>query len=354
MSENFTHNKNTGESYAQDMPASMPVMSLFSGAGGLDLGFKRAGFQPLLAIDYDPDAVATYKRNHSDADTRQIDLSKVDPREVLALWEQIAGGKKPIGVIGGPPCQGFSSANLHQIEDDPRRKLLQNYLEIVDLFANQYGLDFFMLENVPGLKSKKHIRFFERFIAKAEQSGFAVTAEVLDAGTFGIPQRRKRLVIVGINKSLPAAPEFSIEEGDRQAGTVRDAIKGLPDPVFCGQGIKTEDIPYHDNHITMVPRSAKFSNGILKPGNGGGMSFRVLDWDAPSYTVAYGHNEIHIHPNCRRRLSIYEAMLLQGFPHSYRLKGSFSAQVRQVSDAAPPQLGEGVARQIARALSYNR
>ena len=104
----------------------------------------------------------------------------------------------------------------------------------------------------------------------------------------------------------------------------------------------------------MVPRSPKFNDGSLKPGNSRGLSFKVLDWDSPSYTVAYGHNEIHIHPGCHRRLSIYEAMLLQGFPHDYKLRGTFTQQVQMVSDAVPPPLGEGIARAVAYYLSYAR
>ena len=83
------------------------------------------------------------------------------------------------------------------------------------------------------------------------------------------------------------------------------------------------------------------------------LSFKVLSWDCPSYTVAYGHNEVHVHPNCHRRLSVYEAMLLQGFSHSYELKGTFTEQVRLISDAVPPPLAEGIASALAQALGYD-
>ena len=102
----------------------------------------------------------------------------------------------------------------------------------------------------------------------------------------------------------------------------------------------------------MVPKSSKFTNGMLKQGDHRGRSFRVLSRDKPSYTVAYGHREVHVHPNMHRRLSIYEAMRLQGFPHSYELKGTFSQHVQLISDALPPPLGEGVATAIAKGLGY--
>ena len=126
----------------------------------------------------------------------------------------------------------------------------------------------------------------------------------------------------------------------------------MPEPAFCRRDLVAAEVPHHPNHVAMVPKSRKFTNGMLEPGDHRGRSFRVLSWDRPSYTVAYGHREVHVHPDMHRRLSIYEAMLLQGFPHSYELKGTFSQQVQLVSDALPPPLGEGVAAAISKGLGY--
>ena len=92
----------------------------------------------------------------------------------------------------------------------------------------------------------------------------------------------------------------------------------------------------------MNPKSPKFTNGALKPGRIMGRSFRVLEWDSPSWTVAYGHREVHVHPNGHRRLSVYEAMLLQGFPSDYHLLGTLSDQIRLVADAVPPPLASAL------------
>ena len=100
----------------------------------------------------------------------------------------------------------------------------------------------------------------------------------------------------------------------------------------------------------MQPKSEKFRNGKLKAGENRGRSFRVLSWDKPSWTVAYGHREIHIHPDGKRRLSVYEAMLLQGLPAWYRLTGNLSAQVQQVSDTVPRQLAAALARRIRQSV----
>jgi DNA (cytosine-5)-methyltransferase 1 len=100
----------------------------------------------------------------------------------------------------------------------------------------------------------------------------------------------------------------------------------------------------------MAPRSKKFDNGFLKEGEVKGRAFRVLAWDEPSWTVAYGHREVHVHPSGKRRLSVYEAMLLQGYPPDYRLMGTLSDQIRLVSDAVAPPVAAALARRINEVL----
>ena len=328
-----------------------PVLSVFSGAGGLDLGFQSAGFRSAIAIDINPVAIATYRRNHPETKAIQLDLASTDPTDILNLWENHVGKIKPVGIIGGPPCQGFSVSNIHQTQNDPRHGLLYRYANLVEKFKACLGLDFFVFENVPGLVGRRHQRLFNQFKDTCEAAGFKVREKILDAGRFGVPQHRKRLVVVGINKKSYPTVNFQLPEGDQQKRPIRAVLSDLPEPVFCNRSLSPSDIPFHPNHVAMVPRSPKFTNGSLKPGITKGLSFKVLTWDSPSYTVAYGHNEVHVHPGCHRRLSIYEAMLLQGFPSWYQLEGTFSQQVQLVSDAVPPPLGEGIAHAIARLLA---
>jgi len=123
----------------------------------------------------------------------------------------------------------------------------------------------------------------------------------------------------------------------------------LPEPQYFERNINPSDLNEHPNHWTMQPRSKKFENSLPPNMKHSTRSFRRLVWEEPSYTVAYGHNEIHIHPNGQRRLSIYEAMLLQGFPkgyEGYQLCGNFSEQVTLVSDAVPPPLAANLARSV--------
>lgn len=341
-----------GRAKNKALSAGWPVLSLFSGAGGLDLGFRAGGFQPILAIDNSPAAVATYKKNHVDVQVEQLDLACTNPAEILRLWKNLMGTEMPVGIIGGPPCQAFSVSNVHQRREDPRRTLISIYAEIISEFAAAPGIDFFVFENVPGLISKKHNKSYIEFRLNCEAAGFKISHAVVDCGSYGIPQRRKRLIVVGVNEQSYSGVELELPSGSKQPPPIRGLLKDLPEPAFCERGRQGSHVPFHPNHITMVPRSHKFKDGSLRQGDRRGRSFRVLSWDAPSYTVAYGHREIHIHPGCHRRLSIYEAMLLQGLPTSYQLEGTFSQQVQLVSDVVPPPLGEGIANAISKALGY--
>ena len=329
-----------------------PVLSLFSGAGGLDLGFRRAGFKAKLAVDIDPAAVETYQRNQPDTHVALLDVAQSNPDELVDLWISINGDEAPVGIIGGPPCQAFSTSNVHQKARDPRRRLLNNYVSIVEAFTSRLGLDFFMFENVLGLTQGRHRWRYLEFKRQCKKAGFNVRDKVVNAGRFGIPQNRRRVIVIGTNRERYPGIALDPPDGDRQPAPARAALEGLPEPAFCRRGLDPVEVPHHPNHITMVPKSAKFTNGTLEPGYRRGRSFKVLSWDQPSYTVAYGHREIHVHPRLHRRLSIYEAMRLQGFPHTYELKGTFSNQVQLVSDALPPPLGEGVAAAISKGLGY--
>ena len=329
-----------------------PVLSLFSGAGGLDLGFHNAGFTPRLAIDNNPAAVATYRYNHPNSTVVMLDLSETTPETILNLWDDITGGISVSGIIGGPPCQGFSQANMHQHHYDPRRQLVINYANIIKTFAIHRNLEFFVLENVPGITYNKHKHLLTKVKETTIDAGFNVYASVLNAGKFGVPQNRKRLIMAGINAKKYPTTELELPNGHCTPPNIASAIAGLPEPAYHTRKLNTDAIPYHPNHITSTPRSSKFTNGSLAIANNNGLSFKVLDWNAPSYTVAYGHNEIHIHPNCHRRLSVYEAMLLQGFPHQYQLLGTFREQVQMISNAVPPPMSEGIAKSIAQTLGY--
>lgn len=321
------------------------LISLFCGPGGLDQGFKEAGFETLLAYDIDQPSVRTHRRNHPEAKALVADLSKITPTEMASEWQR-RSDVGPAGVIGGPPCQSFSVSNVHQTDDDPRHELPEHYARILTGLNEAFGIDFFVFENVPGLVNQKHLSRFECFKRMFEKAGFTIAEGSLNALDFGAPQDRPRVFVVGVNKQKYPGLSFRFPSpAVAKAKTVREAIGGLPEPTYYARGLSGGSI--HPNHWCMVPRSRKFSNDTLKPGEVWGRSFRVLSWDEPSYTVAYGHREVHIHPSGKRRLSVYEAMLLQGFPKDdYVLEGTLSDQIRMVSEAVSPPVARALAAEI--------
>lgn len=331
------------------------VISLFCGAGGLDIGFSQAGFEILMAADYDPTFVATHNENSIGSKVAvQLDLSNATSSDLLASLSSIV--KKPdnsttiSGIIGGPPCQGFSQANTTRTGNDPRNNLARQYAKIIAELAINNSIDFFVLENVAGLLEKKNLNFLSS-LKRILEKKFDIHSTKLNAKDFGVPQSRERFFMVGFRKSAKFSASFQFPIPTHQIPrTVRDAIGNLPEATLFEKGLRAEQIPFHPNHWTMRPRSRRFSKDLVSTGR----SLVRLDWDKPSRTVAYGHREIHVHPSGLRRLSIYEAMLLQGFPADYRISGNLSQQVTQVSNAVPPPLAQAIGRSILTFLSAGK
>lgn len=330
----------------------MYIISFFSGAGGLDLGFEQEKFEPVIAYDKSAAAVATYNYNRKGNIARTKDLSTFTSDDIIEEVNLLALPQPPRGVVGGPPCQYFSNGNKAPRDvDDPRRTLPVRYAEILAGLNREYQLDFFTFENVPGITYRNHQHDFEHIKQMFEDAGFHVCFKVLDAYGFGVPQIRKRVFLVGWNRDLyPEAQEqyqFPVEVPCDLC--LEDSIQGLEEPQYWARDVEPKQFPEHPNHWTMNPISEKFRNPPPPEIPETTRSFRRLSWNKPSCTVAYGHNEIHVHPEGHRRLSIYEAMLLQGFPagrEGYRLIGSLSDQVTLISDAVPPPLGKALARSI--------
>jgi DNA (cytosine-5)-methyltransferase 1 len=198
---------------------------------------------------------------------------------------------------------------------------------------------------VLGMRDKKHAAAYAKLIHGLRSLKLEITEKELCALDFGVPQMRRRIVISG----LPRGKGYSEIRLRKRNGTscVRDAIGGIPTPAFFSRNLKEIDIPVHPNHWTMNPLSPRFKYAGEQHDS---RSFKRLIWEEPSPTIAFGHREIHVHPSGRRRLSIFEAMLLQGFPQKFVLEGNLSEQVEQISNAVPPPLARSVASAIRRAL----
>ena len=325
------------------------LLSLFSGCGGLDLGFERAGFDIGLAYDIRAHSIASWNRNRPESPHGHVaNLSAIRFPDM----DRDHGGRfAPSGVIGGPPCQSFTRANSSPSPDDPRSKLVRRFFSIALRFhRHRRPLDFILMENVPDLAKAKKGRLLAREIKRLDEHGFDTCHFLVDAACHSVPQYRKRLFLLALPKNSLAIQRWSSPVGADERRTVLDAIHGLPSPVHFSRGVQEDAIPVHPNHWCMTPKSRRFFDGSLVEGYSSDRSFKTLAWDEPSITVSYGHREVHVHPSGKRRLSVFEAMRLQGFPDDYVLDGTLSAQIDQVSEAVPPPLAEAIATSIKSAL----
>jgi DNA (cytosine-5)-methyltransferase 1 len=329
------------------------LLSLFCGAGGLDLGFEQAGFEIGLAFDINEDGIASYKRNRPHA--QGVHCESVRDLTLARLDELHGGPFAPEGVIGGPPCQSFSQATHSVLDNDPRHELPLVYARLIGQLNARNPVQFFVMENVPGLASDKHSHRLDEIKRTLDNSGFTVFEHTLNARDYNTPQSRERIFLVGLNRETvpgaiwtPPAPTTA----NPATVTVASAIAGLPEPKHFERKADPSTFPHHPNHWCMRPKSAKFTTpGALIPGRSGARSFKTLSWNEPSYTIAFGNREVHIHPGCHRRLSVYEAMRLQGFPEDFVLLGTMSSQFNQVSEAVPPPLAHAVAASVQQLLA---
>jgi DNA (cytosine-5)-methyltransferase 1 len=299
------------------------IISLFAGAGGLDLGFHQAGFDISWAIDNDSDAVKTYEKNIGAhallGDVRDVNFSELDETD---------------GIIGGFPCQGFSLANTGRTVDDSRNTLYLSFVRAV----RELKPKFFLAENVKGILSLGKGDVFKHILADFSNAGYACKHALVNASHYGVPQNRQRVLIFGIRNDLdPGDFEWPpIQTTHLSPPTIGAALKSIPDP----------DEP-HDllNHV--------YSQFKLK--FNGYISNRAVDPEKPSPTItARGDHKggamiIH-HPSNKRRLTCREAALVQGFPLDYEFIGSMTSVYKQIGNAVPPPLARAAAEHIKKLL----
>lgn len=324
------------------------LLSLFCGAGGLDLGFENAGYSIGAAVDIRGFSIESYNHNRGPKVGYVSDVTRLTAARLDKLVGDIFN---PVGIIGGPPCQSFSRA-AHSSEHDHRHELPLEFSRLLRQLNRRSPVSFFAFENVPGLLKARHAARYKAIKMAFDHAGFEVVSTLLNASWFGVAQNRTRLILVGFNRAL--YPGLKWEPPTIETETpvpVKAFLRNLPPPAFWTRDLDRKSIKPHPNHWCMTPKSKSFKTpGALVPGTARGRSFRTLDWNEPSPTVAYGNREVHVHPTGCRRLSVYEALLLQGFPKTYELLGTLSDQITQVSEAVPPPLGQAIAQSIQDSL----
>jgi len=302
----------------------MRTVSLFSGAGGFDLGLQWAGLQIVWANDIFIDAVSTYRANIGDhVDTRSI--SEIPSSEIPDCDV----------IIGGFPCQGFSVANWGRTKDDPRNQLFKEMVRVV----GDKQPDYFVAENVKGLLSMSGGTVINEIEAAFSEVGYRVGHKILNAADYGVPQLRKRLFIVGIREDLPnirlfppvpthADPECATMLGLLPWRSVGEALKHLPEPT------EGSHIPNHQHS-----RYKLRFNGHL--------GHRFVDPSRPAPTVtARGDDRggvvvLH-HPGNHRRMTARELAAVQSFPDTFVFSSTKTSAYRQIANAVPPLLCKAI------------
>lgn len=351
------------------------VMDLFCGSGGFSKGFQDAGFEVLLGIDNWQDATFTYSKNFTNACVLTKDITTVDSK---LIFETINCKKEDIDVIiGGPPCQGFSVSGKRLI-DDPRNKLYKSFVNIVGDIQPKV----FVMENVPGLVNLFDGKVKEKVINDFTNMGYSVKCEQLLACEYGVPQIRKRVFFVGLNKEYFSkdisfvfpTPTYG-EKHLKPFITTKEAIGDLPElsetiigeevlsytkpPMNDYQGIMREKSSCVHNHIATI-HTEKTRNIIGMVPDGGNykdlprelwntrkvnIAWTRMNSNKPCFTIDTGHNH-HFHYKANRVPTVRESARIQSFPDNFLFYGIKTSQLKQVGNAVPPLLAKAIAEQI--------
>ncbi|HEV2785314.1 MAG TPA: DNA cytosine methyltransferase [Solirubrobacteraceae bacterium] len=357
-----------------EVTESKGVVSLFSGAGGLDAGLEQAGFTTLLAIDNDPDSVATLaaakKRRLpvdanrcylQDATIVEADLTKLTKAKLLELWGQDTA---PAVLAGGPPCQSFSSAGRMRGIEDERGRLFLDFVRA----ARALKPEFVVFENVQGLVTARdsdgNVGGVLTLVRDAfEKAGYACSFALVNAADYGTPQRRVRLVMVGSRRhplpGFPPAPTHSREGGNGSLLTpwvsLREALADVAEPT--GADVVRPGDALAAKLAEVGPGSGIRVGGRVENNRPGGhWGYRqdgfVADWDQPSRTIrsATTPDWLRLEDGSHRRLTWWECARLQGFPEEWAFQGTVTSRFRQVGNAVPVQLAHALGGAVAAAL----
>lgn len=328
----------------------MNLISLFAGAGGLDLGFTKAGFNVLVANEFDKAIWQTYEENHK-ARLIKGDISKI-PSEEFPECD---------GIIGGPPCQSWSEAGSLKGIEDPRGQLFYEYIRLI----KDKKPKFFLAENVKGMMAKRHTKAVDNIVQEFEKAGYDVFIHLLNASDYGVAQDRKRVFYIGFRKDLNI--QFAIPEPCHERLTLKNIIYDLKDTA----------VPALDKNKTngatcQVPNHEYFIGAyspIYMSRN------RVRSWDEPAYTVQASGRQCQLHPQAPkmvnvepnkfefesrakslyRRLTIRECARVQGFPDDFIFHyENLNDGYKMIGNAVPVELAHKIAKCIKSALSiYN-
>lgn len=333
------------------------IVDLFSGAGGFQIGFEREGFETILSTDFDADCEEVHRKNRPSVPFLRMDIHDLSSE----LLDQYITPAINIDVlIGGPPCQGFSTIGKRVSSDpnkrtafDPRNTLFREYIRILKYLKPK----FFLMENVQGLLTRDKGKIFEDIKNTFYETGYAFNYVILNAADYGVPQIRNRVFFYGNCVGAEMHPPKPVCGGTTGIPyhTVGEAIGDLADaeynPAINHVGLKHGDI--NIRRYALIPEGGRLPEDQLPPElyrKNFGNTFKRLHRDKPSLTMVPGHNAFPIHPWLNRSLTVREAARLQSFPDDYIFVGPRQKQCMQVGNAVPPLLAEAWAKYLREEL----
>lgn len=332
----------------------MNIVSLFSGCGGLDLGFERAGFKILVANEFDKNIWATYKVNHPDTHLIERDIRQVTKDDIAGY---ING--EVDGIIGGPPCQSWSEAGSLKGIKDERGQLFYDYIRILKEFQPK----FFLAENVSGMLANRHSVAVQNILKMFDEAGYDVSFTLVNAKDYGVAEERKRVFYIGFRKDLDI--DFGFPKGstkdDEKKLTLKDIIWDLQETaVPAGE---------KNHHNPKAINNNEYFKGAYSPIF---MSRnRVKSWDEQAFTVQASGRQCQLHPqapkmikigqnDCRfvegkedlyRRMTIREVARVQGFPDEFKfIYNDTNTAYKMIGNAVPVNLAYEIAIAIKKYL----
>ncbi|MGO1653000.1 DNA cytosine methyltransferase [Senegalia sp. (in: firmicutes)] len=320
-------------------------IDLFSGAGGMSLGFEKAGFKNIFSLEFNREIAETYKKNFPETNLIIKDIVELSETEI----KEIIGGLDIDVVVGGPPCQGFSLAGKIGrtfIEDD-RNYLFNEFVRVVSIVKPKI----FIVENVARMASHNKGKTILEIINEFEKLGYNVEYDVLQTSDYGIPQKRQRIIIVGTRGSV-----FKFPEKNESVLTIKDAIDDLPRL----KSAEKSNIPNHNamNHSAqMLEKMSYIKDGgdrddipeELRPKTGDARKYICYNSKKPSPTVTGDMRKI-FHYEQNRALTQRELARLQTFPDDFIFVGNSMKIQQEIGNAVPPKLAYKLALQVKKGI----
>ncbi len=347
------------------MANSLKFIDLFSGCGGFSKGLEMAGHKCVLGVDFDKYAVETFAKNHKHAKAVCMDIHKLSKAKLASYIdiEQIDM------VVGGPPCQGFSTVGKGDASDE-RNSLFKQFIRIVKLTNPKVVI----FENVTGILAKKNEKLLKTIFKSFEKLGYEMDARVMSAEEYGVPSKRRRTIIMGVRQAEPIFPKVShgarakkteitvleafqnietktgkVFNHNIEAATIKNKLdekrlKHIPP----GQGIR-----YEKDEISFLPKSLRYDVDWDQISEKRFRQTRLqrLAWDKPAPTILTSRS-MYYHPEEARYLTVREAASCQSFPANFIFEGSQTAQFRQIGNAVPPLLAKAIGLELKK-LKFN-